>query len=267
MHHNPPPWWSHSDSPFFRHGLVASSNGARVFFKRIRWDSIGRSTRRLQSYVDKDSCCEYDNGYLVFDRKDGDLTQQEVWRLASDFEGEVVANAPPGAQQMAESARVTELYRHYAPRGQFVPWSLLEFGEPVYTCRLAYPTLVSANKEHAFLHDVDTGCLLQTISINLSTFCSLDVNERYVFVIEPYVVRVFSRERGFEVLHIPAEAAIWCSQHVEDPFLISGSWFTTSLSVSPEVDESPRPEFLTGVFAHILVHAKIHAHILHSPCL
>ena len=221
----------------------------------------------MQSYVDKDSCCEYDNGYLVFDRKDGDLTQQEVWRLASDFEGEVVANAPPGAQQMAESARVTELYRHYAPRGQFVPWSLLEFGEPVYTCRLAYPTLVSANKEHAFLHDVDTGCLLQTISINLSTFCSLDVNERYVFVIEPYVVRVFSRERGFEVLHIPAEAAIWCSQHVEDPFLISGSWFTTSLSVSPEVDESPRPEFLTGVFAHILVHAKIHAHILHSPCL
>ena len=97
-----------------------------------------------------------------------------------------------------------------------------------------------------------TGCLLQTISIHLSTLCSLDVNERHVFVIEPYVVRVFSRENGIEVMCIPAEAAIWCSHHVEDPFLISGGWFTTALSVSPEVDESPRPEFLTGVFTHTL---------------
>ena len=253
MRHNPPFWWSHRDSPFFRYCLVASFNGARVFFFKHTL-SVGCSKRRLQSYVDKNSHCEYDNGYLVFDRKDGDLTQQEVWRLASDFvaEAEVAAHASPGAQQMADSARVTELYRHYAPRGQFLPWSLLQFDEPVYTCQLAYPTLVSANKEHAFLHDVGTGCLLQTISIHLSTLCSLDVNERHVFVIEPYVVRVFSRETGIEALRIPAEAAIWCSHHVEDPFLIPGGWFTTALSVSHKVDESPRPEFLTGVFTHTL---------------
>ena len=153
MRHNPPFWWSHRDSPFFRYCLVASFNGARVFFFKHTL-SVGCSKRRLQSYVDKNSHCEYDNGYLVFDRKDGDLTQQEVWRLASDFvaEAEVAAHASPGAQQMADSARVTELYRHYAPRGQFLPWSLLQFDEPMYTCRLAYRTLVSANKEHAFLH-------------------------------------------------------------------------------------------------------------------
>ena len=204
----------------------------------------------MQSYVKRNSRCEYNNGYLMFDRKYGGFRQQEVWRLASDFvtEGEVAADAPPGVRQMAESAHVTELYRHYAPRGQFLPWSLLRSDEPVNLYRLKCPTLVLANKEHAFLYDVTTGSLLQTISINCSTFCSLDVNARHVFVSEPCAVRVFSRESGIEVLRIPAEAAIRCSQHVEDPFLISGGWFTTTLSVFPEVDESPRPEFITGVF-------------------
>jgi hypothetical protein len=215
-----------------------------------------RSNRRLQGYVPESSKCEYDNGYLVFDREARGVgsTQKEVWRLASDFvaEDDVAANAPPGAQQIAMSAHVMELYHHYAPHGQFRPWSLLRFEELVYTYRLAYPTLLCASEVHTFLCDVRTGSLLQTINTHLPGFRYLDVNERHVFICEQDVMRVFSRESGIEVLRIPADAAVRCSQRVEDPSLISGDWFTTPLSVSPEVDEPPRPVFIQGEFAHTL---------------
>jgi hypothetical protein len=116
----------------------------------------------------------------------------------------------------------------------------------VYTYRLVYPTLVCASMEHTFLCDVRTGSLLQTINTHLPSFRYLDVNERHAFICEQDVMRVFSRESGLEVLRIPADATVRCSQRVEDPSLISGDWFTTPLSVSPEVDESPRPVFLRG---------------------
>ena len=205
--------------------------------------------RRLQSYVTSNSRCEYDNGYLIFDRELGyGSTRKEVWRLASDFvdESEVAADAPPDSEQMAVSADVANLYRHYVPHGQFRPWALLRL-EFVGQYRLAYPTLVCANKEYASLYDVRTGSLVQTINIHLQSFCSVDVNERYVFVCELEVVHVFSRESCIEVLRIPVHATTH-SQRVEDPFLISGDWFTTPLSVSPEIEESPCPEFIAGVF-------------------
>ena len=212
------------------------------------WGSAGCSNRHLQSYVINNSDCEYDNGYLVFDCGRGS-TFKEVWRLTSDFvgEGEVAADAPPDDVQMAASAKVANLYHHYAPRGHFRPWALLRL-ESVTKYRLAYPTLACANKEHIFLYDVCTGSLVQTINIHLQSFCSVDVNERYVFVCELEVVHVFSRESCIEVLRIPVHATIQCSQRVDDPFLISGDWFTTPLSVSPKIEESPWTEFIAGMF-------------------
>jgi hypothetical protein len=218
------------------------------FHSPLLWDSAGYSNRRLQSYVTNNSHCEYDNGYLVFDRGVRS-TWKEVWRLASDFvdEGEVAANAPPDDEQMAVSRDVANQYRHYAPRGQFRPWALLGLDEFVGKYRLAYPTLICASMEHTFLYDVRTGSLVQTINVHLQSIGSVDVNERHAFVCEPAVVHVFSRESGIEVLRIPVHATVWRSQRVEDPFLISGDWFTTPLSVSPEVEESPCPRFIAGV--------------------
>jgi hypothetical protein len=207
----------------------------------------------LQSHVTNNSHCEYDNGYLVFDRGVRS-TQKEVWRLVSDFvdegDSEVAADAPPDDEQMTVSADVASLYHHYAPRGQFRPWALLRLDEFVSKYRLAYPTLVCASMDHTFLYDVRTGSLVQTINICLQSIGSVDVNERHAFVCETNVVHVFSRESGIEVLRIPAHAALWYSQRVEDPFLISGDWFTTPLSVSPEVDEFLCPKFIAGVFTH-----------------
>jgi len=154
----------------------------------------------LQSHVYPCAHCEYDNGYLVFDHDDGGA--KEVWRLASDFaaEGEVAACAPPDRGQINVSARAAMVYHQYAPRGQFRPWALLRVRESTDTYRLAYPTLICAGYKHAFLHDVRTGSLVQTINIRFRTPCYVYVNERHAFVCDEYAVHVFSRESGSEVL-------------------------------------------------------------------
>ena len=73
------------------------------------------------------------------------------------------------------------------------------------------------------------------------------MNERYAFVCELDVLHIFSLESGIEVLRIrPCD--LRCSQQVEDPFLISGDWFITPLSITPKVDKCPTARFSERVF-------------------
>ena len=224
-------------------------------FKHIpcRWNFAGCSNDCLQSEVRFGAHCEYDNGYLVFNNHDR-ARELEVWRLASDLsaEGEVATHSLPEDRQKIVSARAAEVYCHYAPRGHFRPWAMLRTQDAAHTYRLAYPTLISAGSEHAFLHDVCTGSLEQTINIHVQEVLGVDVNERHAFVCEAYVVHVFSRESGSEILRISADAIARCTQHVEDPALVSGDWFITPLFVSQKVDECPRPKFIAGAFTYTL---------------
>jgi hypothetical protein len=101
---------------------------------------------------------------------------------------------------------------------------------------------------------------MQTINIHLRTLYCVDVNERHAFVCEPDVVHVFSLESGIEILRIPVDATLRCSQRVEDPCLVSGDWFITTLSVTPKVDECLRSEFIAGLFTHLysLIYVEIY---------
>ncbi|KAH9026260.1 hypothetical protein EDB83DRAFT_1927177 [Lactarius deliciosus] len=131
-----------------------------------------------QSYVHPFAHCEYDNGYLVFDRMSG---EKEVWRLARDFstEGEVATHSPPDGEQMDASAYAATVYHQYAPRGQFRPWAVLALPSFTTMYRLAYPTLICANSRRAFLYDVRTGSLVQTIDIDIQSICYVDANETH----------------------------------------------------------------------------------------
>ncbi|KAF8268347.1 hypothetical protein EI94DRAFT_1188757 [Lactarius quietus] len=193
------------------------------------------------SYVRPYAHCEYDNGYLVFDNEMG---EKEVWRLARDFaaEDEVAVHAPPNNKQIDASTHAAEVYRQYAPRGHFRPWALLAFPGLTRAYRLAYPTLICAHFRQAFLHDVRTGSLVQTIDITIRGLSYVDVNERHAFVCEQDAVHVFSREDGGEILRISADATVRCSQLVEDLPLDK---FITPLSVSRKVDKS-RPRFMAA---------------------
>src|SRR5712691_10645404 len=139
------------------------------------------------------------------DRLDG------YWRLASDFavEDEVASHSPPDEGQRRVSTFAAAMHHRYAPHGHFRPWAKLSFPEFTRAYRFAYPTLLCTNDEHAFLHDVRTGVLVQTIDLDVQPHpgggvCYVDVNERHAFVCEARALHVYSRDRdGAQVLEVP----------------------------------------------------------------
>lgn len=132
--------------------------------------------------------CEYDNGFLVFDRLGH---AKEIWRLVCDApEGETASHAPPGDKQ-------TEYYEQaYARnpatvdnRGHFRPWALISYSEKTLAFRFVYPTLLTSGKHHMYLHDVRTGEQIRVLenavldsspAWNMVTY--LELSERHVFI-------------------------------------------------------------------------------------
>ncbi|KAF8271814.1 hypothetical protein EI94DRAFT_1827289 [Lactarius quietus] len=159
-----------------------------------------------RSYVSS-YCCDYNNGYLVFNNHDSEI---EVWRLTSDCtsKDEVAANSPPNDKQMAMSARAAAVYHQYAPLGQFRPWALLRLPDfqPQNLFRLAYPTLICVGYEHTFLYDVRTGSLEQQFTSACGIPCDHPRYGRKRALrarLRAHVVHVISRESGSVVLRIP----------------------------------------------------------------
>jgi hypothetical protein len=195
--------------------------------------------------------CEYENGYLVYDRSDG---QKDVWRLASDCApGEVAIHAPPDEEQKRAGEFFSMLHHRHAQRGHFRPWARLVFPVLTRAYRLVYPTLLCASSEWAFLHDVRTGALVQTIDLGLENICYVDVNERYVFVCELEALHVYSRgdsDGGNEVLCIPLDVSFSESKVVGPSTAIDSEPFVSVLPLSPVdpgVDEYAS-EFIAGVW-------------------
>jgi len=171
-------------------------------------------------------------------------------------EGEVATYAPPDGDQTRMSAFAGAFHRCSAPRGHFRPWAKLSFPELTLAYRLAYPTLVSANEAHAFLHDVRTGALVQTVEIDVRSICYVDVNERHLFVCCLRALHVFSREDGGkEVLRVPNDVAVLNvvstvpvpasdgDDDDDDPFVAVVPLHTES--------DHPRPTFVAGA---LLIH-------------
>ena len=209
---------------------------------------------RSQTYVCKSAYCEYENGYLIFDRFDEDI---EVWRLASDFavDNEGARYSPPDEGQRRASTLAAAMHHRYAPRGHFRPWAKLSFPEPTLAFRFAYPTLLCANNEQAFLHDVRTGALVQTIDLNVEEWPLeelagddggiryVDVNERHAFVCGVRSLHVFARDGGAEVLRISSDASI---PKVVVADAVPGNQFVAVLPLRPGSDDH-HPNFLAGV--------------------
>ncbi len=201
----------------------------------------------FQYYVRSYAHCEYENGYLVFDCFDG---KKEVWRLASDFvdgEPEVAPYAPPDKKQKRtyEFFATIPTHQRYAPRGHFRPWAKLSFPTLTRAYRIAYPTLLCAGMDRAYLHDVRTGELVQTIDIRPADICYVDVNERHVFVCSPEALHVFSRADGNEVLRI--KRGVSFSNVLSPSTPTNGDPFVSVLPLHPGSDTHP-PIFVSGAW-------------------
>ena len=103
--------------------------------------------------------------------------------------------------------------------------------------------------DSAYLHDVRTGALVQTIGIRSDDISYVDVNETHVFVCEPGALRVFSRANGGnEVLRI--QHGISLSKVLGPSTPINRDPFVSVLPLHPRVGEHT-PIFMAGESAGI----------------
>jgi hypothetical protein len=95
-------------------------------------------------------------------------------------------------------------------RGHFRPWSLLHVPEFTRAFRFSYPTLLSAGVNHAYLWDVPTSRLIETISNiqapnkdgTLGSLSYVEVNDQYAFFCGSNQLRIFARDGGALVYHL-----------------------------------------------------------------
>lgn len=152
--------------------------------------------------------CEYDHGYIIFNSQDN---SKEVWRYARDFQDSEIPDDFKPDDSMVEASRHAA-QRHASPtsRGHFRPWALLHMPESTRAFRFSYPTLLSAGANNAYLWDVPTSCLVETITNIqapnpdgiLGSITYVEVNDQYAFFCGSNQLRIFARGGGALVYHL-----------------------------------------------------------------
>ena len=162
----------------------------------------------------------------------------------------MASHSPPDEGQRLASTFAAAMHHGYASEGHFRPWAKLSFPEFTSAYRFAYPTLLCANDEHAFLHDVRTGVLVQTIDLDVHLnedggVCYVDVNERHAFVCSPDALHVYARDRdATKVLDVPHSLIFNSTPSV---VVEPGNSFISVLSLHPGSDDHVHPNFRAGV--------------------
>lgn len=161
--------------------------------------------------------CEYDGGYIVFNRI-GNYT--EVWRRRIDVLDIPVEAWPSGShnkpdEEMVEGNRIAE-NRYLDPdrsrdpnhlRGQFVPWARLAIPERNRAFRLTRGRLLESSSQLAFLYNVERAELEQTIELDaygLGDIRHVDMSEQHLFFVRVLQLNVYDRATSSLLLTIPA---------------------------------------------------------------
>ena len=154
-----------------------------------------------KAYVRSRAHVEYGNGFLIFDRWDG---SKEVWRRTCECDPALLptASPPDELQRFTSNLPGVNAFSH----GHFTPWALLRMPEMTRAYRFVYPTLIVATRNSAYLWDIPTATLIQTIQeTNLDGQLNyVELSPRHVFIAGTEVLRIFSREDGSAVLDIPS---------------------------------------------------------------
>lgn len=163
---------------------------------------------------------EYEKGFLIFDRI-GHC--KEVWRLSEDYIAtDLPHNVAPDDSQEA-AWREAEQRFHSTSRGHFRPWALLTPPEMTRAFRFSYPTLVVMSHMNAFLWDIPTGSLAQTLHnvqdlhggvLPLGDVMYVDVSPQHVFVCGLVELRLFNRSDGAVALRIPAGRQVFADTRI-----------------------------------------------------
>ncbi|KAI0665664.1 hypothetical protein C8Q78DRAFT_985901 [Trametes maxima] len=192
-----------------KHGLVITTHeygGLTVFdmeTSQVLW-------RLPSSYVRRFAHCEYENGFLIFDRLG---VTKEVWRLETLYDpAEGHAQLGPDELQMDAWQSSSVQWSASAPRGHFRPWSLIQCPEFGRAYRFVYPDLLVSGLRKAYIWDIRTGQrTLEVDNIQGSTgnispndINYVELSATHVFICSSSALRVFSRQSRSMVLEIPS---------------------------------------------------------------
>ncbi|KAI0759997.1 hypothetical protein BD413DRAFT_487088 [Trametes elegans] len=189
-----------------KHGLVITTHefgGLTVFdmeTTKVLW-------RLGTGYVRRYAHCEYENGFLIFDRVG---TSKEVWRLETLYsEAEEPLASRPNSTQMAAWRETSQQWSASAPRGHFRPWALIDTPEFGRAYRFVYPDLLVSALRKAYAWDVRTGELVLELENVQGDYPVGDINyvelsATHVFICSSSALRIFSRENKAMVLEIPS---------------------------------------------------------------
>ncbi|TFY59582.1 hypothetical protein EVJ58_g5693, partial [Rhodofomes roseus] len=168
-----------------------------------------------ENYVRTHAHLEYENGYLIFDRFDSD---KEVWRLAADFHpSQTPPNASPDSPQRVASLFAEARYSNTS-HGHLKPWALLTTTQPTFAYRFSYPTLIVMSMDTAYLWDIPSATLTQTIrdaeepfthndgdGDERSTISYVDVSTHHLFICGWHELRIINRSNGTLAMRIPSQ--------------------------------------------------------------
>ncbi|KAJ7064614.1 hypothetical protein C8F01DRAFT_1127462 [Mycena amicta] len=166
-----------------RRGFIISTGSSRDPGLRVVDMESGELAWSLpEGYVCSYAHCEYDEGYIVFNRA-GTSSEKEVWRLVDDcVDGNEshATYAPPDEAQLRAAALQNS---NPSYTRQFIPWALLK--PPSSTVhrafRFAYPTLIAASDSALRQKAEDGGMAFVCGSLALCGFsrasgqCVLDI--------------------------------------------------------------------------------------------
>ncbi|PIL33399.1 hypothetical protein GSI_04020 [Ganoderma sinense ZZ0214-1] len=169
---------------------------------------------RLDStYVRRYAHCEYENGFLVFDRLGA---FKEVWRLSTLFdESEMPRFFRPNTAQLDACATAESAFKGSSPRGHFRPWALIETAEFGRAFRFVYPTLLVSGLRRAYLWNVVTATLELEVDNVQGNAGGGDINyvelsHAHVFVCSTSALRIFSRAEGGRMIYeIPSYQLVY----------------------------------------------------------
>lgn len=153
-------------------------------------------------YIHSNAHCEYENGFVCFDRFDGSI---EVWHR---FQGFSPATIPtefcPNQEQLDASVEAALRHSSTVGRIQFRPWALLAIPGS-HAFRFVFPSLLVASVDQAFLWDVTIPQLSLAIPNTQQHHFSpqpivyVELSDHFVFICFVHLLRVFSRHDGTPV--------------------------------------------------------------------
>ncbi|KAH9942220.1 uncharacterized protein BXZ73DRAFT_41118 [Epithele typhae] len=174
------------------------------------------------TYIRRNAHCEYENGFLIFDRP---FQHQEVWRLESIYsEFPPPAYGPPDARQFAAYRYARQGHPHPSPdrRGHFRPWSFITAPDGAHAYRFVYPDLLICGNQVAWIWDVRTG--QRTFELHgvqgepgQGDINYVELSPRHVFICSTSALRVFSRQTKQCVLVLHSYQMEYANVHMPIP--------------------------------------------------